>query len=223
MGPGAQHNCNPINNPRKNNFIETFVLFKTLLMIFQVIESVIGHFPQKYRVLLKEIATIRTIEKNFNILEEGAPCNSLWFINNGAVKSFESVNGNERVTHFFYNDMFFTNYYCWVTKNVSDLTFKAVTTCEIIEINYPKLEDLCRDHHIFDTIGRKMAERIFVQEYFNKKLLLNLTALERYEYLEKEHPLIFRYFALKDIASFMGITDVSLSRIRKERMSIART
>lgn len=63
-----------------------------------------------------------------------------------------------------------------------------------------------------------MAEIIFVQEYFNKKLLLNYTAKERYEYFEKEQPEIFQHFALKDIASFIGVTDVSLSRIRKERL-----
>ncbi len=110
------------------------------------------------------------------------------------------------------------NYYCWVTKNKSDLTYKAVEDSEIIEIDYQKLEELCAQHHIFDTIGRKMAERIFVQEYFYKKLLLNCTAKQRYEYFEKEQPEIFQYFALKDIASFLGITDVSLSRIRKERL-----
>lgn len=192
-------------------------------MIFQIIESVIGHFPQKHRDQLNQISTVRTVNKDTCILEEGALCNSLWFINKGAVKAFECIDGTERVTHFFYDNMFFTNYYCWVTQNASDLTYKAVSTCELIEINYPKLEDLCKEHHIFDTIGRKMAERIFVQEYTNKKLFLNLTASERYEYFEKEHPTIFRYFTLKDVASFIGITDVSLSRIRKERFDKLRT
>jgi hypothetical protein len=56
-----------------------------------------------------------------------------------------------------------------------------------------------------------------VQEYLHKKLFINYTAKERYEYLEKEQPEIFQHFALRDIASFIGITDVSLSRIRKDR------
>lgn len=187
-------------------------------MIYQVIESVIGHFPLVYRTMLEEISTVRQISKDAVVLEEGRPCNHLWFINRGAVKAFEWTDGSERVTHFFLTNMFFTNYYCWVTKNRSDLTYKAVEDCEIIEIDYPMLESLCMQHHIFDTIGRKMAERIFVQEYLNKKLLLNYTATERYDYVEREQPEIFQHFALKDIASFIGVTDVSLSRIRKERM-----
>lgn len=187
-------------------------------MIYSVIESVIGHFPSEDKKLLEEISTVRHIEKDNVILEQGKYCNHLWFINKGAVKAFEWIDGTERVSHFFLSNMFFTNYYCWVTKKQSDLTYKAVEESEIIEIDYPKLEELCTRHHIFDTIGRKMAERIFVQEYFNKKLLLNCTAKERYEYFEKEQPEIFQHFALKDISSFIGITDVSLSRIRKERL-----
>lgn len=187
-------------------------------MIYKVIESVIGHFPSEYKAMLDEISAIRVVDKDFTILEDGKHCNHLWFINKGAVKAFESIDGIERVSHFFLSNMFFTNYYCWVTKKQSDLTYKAVEVSELIEIDYPKLEELCTRHHIFDTIGRKMAEKIFVQEYFNKKLLLNCTARERYEYFEKQQPEIFQHFALKDIASFIGITDVSLSRIRKERL-----
>ncbi|MCU0421708.1 MAG: Crp/Fnr family transcriptional regulator [Bacteroidia bacterium] len=187
-------------------------------MIYQVIASVIGQFPDEYKAKLEEISTVRVFERDSIILEQGHNCNHLWFINTGAVKAFEWIDGVERVSHFFLNNMFFTNYYCWVTKKQSDLTYKVVEQSEIIEIDYPKLEALCARYHIFDTIGRKMAERIFVQEYFNKKLLLNYSAKERYEYFEKEQPEIFQHFALKDIASFIGITDVSLSRIRKERI-----
>lgn len=187
-------------------------------MIYKVIESVIGRFPSEYKKMLEEISIVRIIEKDTTILEQGKNCNHLWFINTGAVKAFEWIDGTERVYHFFLSNMFFTNYYCWVTKNKSDLTYKAVEKSEIIQIDYPKLEELCTRYHIFDTIGRKMAERIFVQEYFNKKLLLNCTAKERYEYFEKEQPEIFQHFTLKDISSFIGITDVSLSRIRKERL-----
>jgi CRP-like cAMP-binding protein len=186
-------------------------------MIYNVFESVIGHFPFQYKAMFEGISTVRYFEKENIILEQGKYCNHLWFINSGAVKASQFIDGNERVSHFFLSNMFFTNYYCWVTKDKSDITFKTVEECEIIEIDYPELEILSSQHHIFDRIGRKMAERIFVQEYLHKKLFINYTAKERYEYLEKEQPEIFQHFALRDIASFIGITDVSLSRIRKDR------
>ena len=186
-------------------------------LIFQIIESVIGKFPEEYRRMLIDISDVKNYKKDTFILEQGKPCNHLWFINHGAVKAYESLSGSDRITYFFIEEMFFTNYFCWVTSNNSDISFKAVEDSEIVVIDYKKLEVLCTKYHIFDTIGRKMAERIFVQEYINRKLLLNSSATERYEYLERETPQIFQRFALKDIASFIGITDVSLSRIRKER------
>ncbi len=186
-------------------------------MIYEIIETVIKRFPYEYREMLGNISSTQKFEKDEFVLEQGKYCNHLWFITKGAVKAFESIEGSERVTYFFWDNMFFTNYYCWVTSNPSDIAFKTVEASEIIVIDYPKLEELCAEHHIFDTIGRKMAERIFVEEFQLRKLLLNYSATERYEYLEKERPEIFQRFALKDIASFIGITDVSLSRIRKER------
>ncbi len=186
-------------------------------MIYDVIETVIPKFNEENRKLLEAISTTNTHNKGEIILDQGEYCNKLWFINEGAVKAHETVNGKTQVTYFYSENMFFTSYYCWVTANPSDMTFVTTEASEIISIDYPKLEALTIDHHIFDRIGRKIAERVYVDEFNLRKLLLNCTALERYEYLESEKPDLFQKFSLKDIASFIGITDVSLSRIRKER------
>jgi len=192
-------------------------------MIYKVIESVIGSFSNKYRAMLDEISTVHTFSKGEFVLNQGKHCHYLWFINVGAVKAFEEVEGDSRVTHFFMQNQFFTNYYCWVTAAPSDIAFKTVTDCELIVVSYAKLMALCEQHHIFDTIGRKIAERVYVQEFQLRRLLLNCSAMERYEYLENNTPEVFQLFALKDIASFIGVTDVSLSRIRKERLQNERT
>lgn len=187
-------------------------------MLFNKIKSVVENFTESDFELLKNISQKKKYKKDDYILKEGENCNFLWYIEKGAVKAYENSKGDYRTNHFFIDNYFFTSYYCWVTGKPSDLTFKVDEDSTIIEIDYPALENLCKTHHIFDTIGRKMAERIFVDEYQQKKLLLNATASERYEYLEKYKPEIFLRFSLKDIASYIGITDVSLSRIRKKRI-----
>ncbi len=70
-------------------------------MIYKVIEAAIGHFPSEYKTMLEEISTVRNIDKDSIILGQGKHCNHLWFINKGAVKAFEWIDGNERVSHFF--------------------------------------------------------------------------------------------------------------------------
>ncbi len=78
--------------------------------MYKVIESVIGHFPSENKTMLDEISTVRFIKKDNTILEQGKNCNYLWFVNKGAVKAFEWIDGTERVSHFFLSNMFFTNY-----------------------------------------------------------------------------------------------------------------
>lgn len=187
-------------------------------MIQHVIGQVIDSFSEIHLNMLYDISVKKEIQKESFILKQGEKCKYLWFIEKGAVRAYETIDGNERTTYFFTENNFFTNYYCWVTGDKSDISFVAVEDCSIIEIDYPKLELLCQEHHIFDTIGRKMAERIFVKEFQLRKLLLNCNATERYEYLENNVPALFQRFHLKDIASFIGVTDVSVSRIRKNRL-----
>jgi CRP-like cAMP-binding protein len=186
-------------------------------MIKEIIKSVAENFSDFDFELLDKISTKKTYQKDEFILKQGNFCHNLWFIEQGAVKAYENSCDGERTIYFFLENTFFTNYYCWVTKNPSDISFKAVENSSIIQIHYPSLEKLCEQHHIFDTVGRKMAEKIFVEEYHLRKLLLNCNAAERYEYLEKNRPDIFKRFSLKDIAGFIGVTDVSLSRIRRNR------
>lgn len=187
-------------------------------MIFEVIESVIGNFSNEYQAMLLDISAIKKFKKGEFVLEQNKYCYHLWFINVGAVKAFELIDGKQRVTHFYTENNFFTNYYCWVTSEPSDITFRTVSDCELVVINHAKLMELCNQHHIFDTIGRKIAEKVYVQEFQLRKLLLNCNAIERYNFLEKNSPEVFQNFTLKDIASFIGITDVSLSRIRRDRL-----
>ncbi len=104
-----------------------------------------------------------------------------------------------------------------LTKQPSELFFQATENCQISQINYLNLEKLYKQNHKIEHIGRVMAEMQFIGEYNRRKQLLNMDALERYEYLENHQPEIFSRFALKDIASYLGITPVSLSRLRKYR------
>lgn len=185
--------------------------------ILSAIQSVVPHFSIEHLEILKTIANVKKVRKNTDILPIGGRCNFLWFIQKGAVKAFHFKEEHERCLYFFTQGLFFTNYYCWVTGNQSDLCFRSVTECEIMEISYPKLETLCTAYHIFDTIGRKFAEKMFVEEYQLRRLLTSSTAMDRYLYIEQNRPEIFAHFSLKDIASFIGITDSSLSRIRRNR------
>lgn len=181
------------------------------------IENIVGKLDKDAFNLLSEVTTQIEVSKNNFLLVEGEVCKSLWYLNKGAIKSYLINNGEIRNTHFFTEVCFLTNYISVLSKQPSELFFQATEDCQLLQINYAELEKIYSKNHSIEHIGRVMAEMQFINEYNRRNQLLNMDALQRYEFLEENQPEIFSRFALKDIASYLGITPVSLSRLRKYR------
>ncbi len=180
--------------------------------------SIFGEMPQSEWELLKGILEQQQVSKNEEVHAIGVQCKKLWFLEKGAVKVYELVNEQERVTHFFIENNLFIDYHSILTNLPSEIGFKAVEDCTLQVMPYDKLLMLFDQSPYLERIGRVMAERQFVQEFELRRLLLNLDALQRYHYLMEKKAYIFQRFALKDIASFIGVTPVSLSRLRKIKL-----
>ncbi|TAF44215.1 MAG: Crp/Fnr family transcriptional regulator [Sphingobacteriales bacterium] len=178
-------------------------------------ERLFGQMPQNEWELLKSILEPIEIQKGADIHKIGKYCKHLWFLQNGAVRVYENSNGYDRTTHFFIENNLFIDYHSVLKNSPSEIGFKAEEKCILQQMPYDKLLLLFDKSHFLERLARLMAERQFVMEFELRRQLLNFDALERYEFLIKTQPYIFQRFALKDIASFIGITPVSLSRLRK--------
>lgn len=178
-------------------------------------ESLFGQMPLSEWQLLKEIVVPITVQKRSDLHKIGKQCKHLWFLEKGAIRVYEYSNNQERTTHFFIENSLFIDFHSIWTNSPSEIGFRAEEDCIIQQIDYGQMLSLFDKSHYLERIARLMAERQFVMEFELRRLLLNFDALERYEYLIRTHPYIFQRFALKDIASFIGITPVSLSRLRK--------
>jgi CRP-like cAMP-binding protein len=183
------------------------------------IEKVAGRLDEAEYEKLISITTEITLLKDEFLLKDGQVCKNLWFLKKGAVKGYHILNGENVITRFFTEETFLTDYASVLTKTPTDLYFQATENCDLFQINYAKLESLYAQSHQLEHIGRIMAEVQFIEEYDRRLKQLDMDALERYEHLEMHQPEIFARFALKDIASYLGITPVSLSRLRKYRFS----
>ena len=195
----------------------TILLNSSFFCMKNYIEKTVGKLDEQTFALLTAITVEISLQKDEILLAQGQFCKYLWFLKKGAIKAYEIVNGEIRNTHFFLEECFLTNYMSVLSKQPSELFFQATENCQLSQINYTQLVQLYTQSHQIEHIGRLMAEMQFVAEYNLRKLLLNMDALERYEYIEQHQPNIFNHFNLKDIASYLGITPVSLSRLRKYR------
>lgn len=156
------------------------------------------------------------IKKTELLLKEGEVAAGYYLVEEGIVRAFvHDYDNNEITTEFFcVNDIVIIPASLF-QKIPSKETLQAITPCKLWKIDYEKFQAL------FHTIGgfREWGRVWFSYQVFNMKQrsldMITETASSRYLKLLKEKPQIIQQAPLKQIASYLGITDTSLSRIRR--------
>lgn len=184
------------------------------------IEQITGKVPdddwQLYEQQLKQTKS----EKGKIILGFQKPCQTIWHMTKGAVRKLEMDNGVEKTTHFYVAPKVFTVLHSALTGGPSDLSIVCEEDCEFLTLDVNQLGQLYQQSIYIERIGRRMAEEEFIEEFSMRRMFLKLDALQRYEYMEQKHPEVLKRFQLKDIATFLGVTPETLSRLRKLRLSV---
>ncbi|REG83439.1 Crp/Fnr family transcriptional regulator [Algoriphagus antarcticus] len=139
------------------------------------------------------------------------------FIVSGYMRNFHrDEKGNEVTVDLNNGPRFFTSYFHFMNRSVSNENLQCLSDCEILRISR---DDVDRSAEMGETqkdYTIKILQQIMEQEKERIQDMGNLTAEQRYLKLMRNQPNIIRNVPLKYIASFLGIKPESLSRIRKE-------
>jgi CRP-like cAMP-binding protein len=178
---------------------------KSLPVSSEALTAIVSHFDE------------RTIQKNDYFLKAGRISNEYLFLEEGFMRAFtQDTEGNEVTTYFFQKDRVVFEAASFFMRLPSAENIQAITDCIGYTITFDKLNMLFHTVHEFREFGRKMLVKEFAAFKDRTLSLINKSAEERYSALMKYNPELFQYAQLKHIASFLGITDTSLSRIRRE-------
>lgn len=158
---------------------------------------------------------IRKLKKKEVLLREGQVCHSVYFINNGCLRYFYNVEGEENTGQFFFENGWYTDYGSFLTGETSLQNIDALEKTEVLYFSRTDLLELYVECPQFERFGRIMAERAFLGIRTRNEMLVNQTAEERYLDLLNRRPKIFQRVPQHYIASYLGIKAPSLSRIRK--------
>jgi len=168
----------------------------------------------------EEIANIfspKEIKKNDFLLKEGRISNEYFFLGNGFIRSFANdIEGNDVTTNFYSAGQVVFEVSSFFNRTISKENFQAIVDCDGWYITYEQLNNLFHSMHDFRDFGRSILVKGFSSLKIRMLSMITETAEQRYDALLKTNPEIFQHAALKHIASYLGITDTSLSRIRKE-------
>ena len=159
------------------------------------------------------------IPKNSFLLKEGTVCEKYMFIHYGFMRSVVFDNkGNEITTNFFSKCQQVFEPSSFFNRTVSKENIQAVTECAGWTVDFQKMETYFHTNAGYREFGRRLLVKSMVDLKERMFLLQTETAENKYMLLLKHHPDLLQNVPLKQIASYLGITDTSLSRIRNMTM-----
>jgi CRP-like cAMP-binding protein len=163
------------------------------------------------------IAKEKSVSKGEILIREGQTVNKTFFVTQGSLRSFcIDKEGKEHTLQFAIKDWWISDFMAIYSHEPASLTVESITNSIVIEFNSQKLDKIYLLFPEFEQFQRKNLERHVVS--LHKRILnqMQLTALERYTLFLKQYPDIERHIPNYHIASYLGITQQSLSRVRAE-------
>ena len=158
----------------------------------------------------------KIMRKNELLLQEGKTCRYLYFVEKGALRGFYNLEGKE-ITHWFgFENDFVTSFHSFITQKAAVENIQLLESCTLWSISKETLTALFNEHHEIERLMRIAYEKYYIrleERFVNAQFK---TASERYENLLQQTPHIIERVPLGYIASYLGISQETLSRIRSK-------
>lgn len=153
----------------------------------------------------------------YELVKAGALCHYLYFVQEGLVKVFYLKEGKEIIDWFADEGNIITSFLSFFSRTPSIHTVKLLEPSRLIAIHYDELEELFRKHHDLEHAGRLLVTKAFIELQERLNSIQFHTAHQRYQAFLNRYPGCINRISLGDLASFLGITQVTLSRIRGQK------
>jgi CRP-like cAMP-binding protein len=187
------------------NFIRNTLLSSNVSISRQLLEGIVSNFEPK------------SFARHDYFLSAGKVNTHHFYMTEGFMRAFTyNPEGEEVTTDFFNCDRLVFEANSFITQSKSQENIQTITNCQGFLVSFEKSNELFHTIPEFREFGRRMLLNEFAAHKKRTLSLITQTAEERYAELINTNKEIFQYAQLKHIASYLGITDSSLSRIRKE-------
>lgn len=186
-----------------------------------LIDQALQSFSERYTALspacaaaFREVAEPMSVPKNTLLVTEGQHSNSMFFLLSGTARAYYLKDGKDITDWFAFEHEFMCAINSYFLKVPSEHYLETLQPCEMILVKRKSLGQLCAEFHEFETLSRMAITRIMLHLQRRIVSIQFETAAQRYANLLKVLPDITQRAPLGHIASFLGITQETLSRIR---------
>lgn len=169
------------------------------------------------RSAIQSITKTESLLKNQLLVKEGMVAHRLFFIEKGSARTFYDHDGKDVTSWIYREGQLITSWTSFYSRTPSFENVELTEDSTIISLPFDDLQLLYRKHPRMQEFGRIMVEEQLVfLDYFYKGFMF-MSAREKYELLLSVFPDVTQRVNLGHIASFLGISQETLSRIRKKK------
>jgi CRP-like cAMP-binding protein len=169
----------------------------------------------------EDVFPTKTLAPKTMLVREGSAAAELIFIHAGCIRAWYNADGQEVTLQFFFEGEFVTSLESFLNNIPSAINIETLEACKVSIMKRDDFLNLLQaDSSVKDWFYKTAIEKLFT--HTNRLLsLLKNKPFDRYQQLLNEQPEIFQRIPQHYIASYLGITPVSLSRIRNRKKTIS--
>jgi CRP-like cAMP-binding protein len=163
------------------------------------------------------VFTPRKLRRRQYFLQAGEVCKYFAFVLKGALRQYSvDEKGQEHIMNFAVENWWVGDRESFVMLTPSKYNIDALEDCQLLLITNAQLQDLLHTVPAIATMVREMDQRNFIATQKRLHASIGYSAEERYGELLREHPGYLQRFPQHMIASYLGISPETLSRVRNK-------
>ncbi|SFE44077.1 cAMP-binding domain of CRP or a regulatory subunit of cAMP-dependent protein kinases [Chitinophaga sp. CF118] len=179
------------------------------------IRSIAAISQESLSMLVQEIQLMH-ISKNEMLLTEGQFCKHVYFVEKGGIRTFMHNNDMKEINvNFTFDNSFTTELKSLRTSTPSAFFMQALEDTTVWLFEKDVLLALYAQSHEISNFGRSLLEQLLMEQEEHANMFKLQTPAERYQYLYDHQPAMLQRISLTHLASYLGISRETLSRIRR--------
>ena len=187
-------------------------------------EQLTRFFATNFRATSNEIEQLvsafseRKVKKNENLISKGDICRFSYFVCKGAIRAyFVTDDGQEATRYIALENQFITTIHSFISQTATNEFIQATEETELLSISYTDFKKVISETTLARDLYIKQLEVAYTTNHWRLESFLKMGANERYAFLLKTNPVLIQRLSNKIIASYLGITQESLSRLKAKK------
>lgn len=164
--------------------------------------------------LLTGIAVSRKLKKGEVVLNKGEICRSFYLVEQGYLRTWYDKDGVPINMNFTFEGEFATNLKSFRDRQPSEISIEAGEDASVWVFNLNSVTEKFGERPQILRFIRRLAMRLLLTSEEHSDLFKIYTPTERYRYIEKNNPRLLQRISLSQLATYLGVTRETLSRIR---------